>query len=151
MCHNIINICFRPKRDKKASAPSAPKKPTKDPLNRADPFNLINEEKAAIAEVRSSKRAAQLDSTFTQKVANGNLRRSLPCSGEFYLELRLYNTSEIATVAPAERWKKAVTALKTQIEVESPTWGHLHKLITNIDKQFMEVEPTFYSDKIQYK
>lgn len=50
-------------------------------------------------------------STFQSRVANGVSRRVASASGEFYVDLKVYNTNDFTKYAPDERWKKALLTL----------------------------------------
>lgn len=135
-------------RTKKRSTTAVVKQSTQ--FCKLDPFNLGSEEDLAVAQKKTTKKP-KLESVLWSRVASGSLRRQLPLSGEFYVELRVYNTTDAETQKADERWKKALVTLKVQLNDDSEQWAALQSFVQSSSSIFEEVEHTYYSDKIQFK
>lgn len=86
------------------------------------------------------------------RVANGKLRRTAPyIEGDFYVEVKVYNKTDAASTTPLERWKKALVALKVQINKDTPQWDALQTFMRRVHVVFQDSEPVFYSDNINIK
>lgn len=88
----------------------------------------------------------KLTSSLTRRVADGTLRQVAELSGEFFVELKIYNTADICDVDPRQRWEKAVATLRMQLTPDSPEWDITKKLFAKGKNKFEE-EATFYADK----
>lgn len=89
-------------------------------------------------------------SYFVNKVANGNERRTASLVGSYVLDLKLYHVNDIQNTESKDVWRKALVRVKVQTQDDTELWKSLQKLVTSIDKNFLD-EPQFYSDKISLK
>lgn len=93
-----------------------------------------------------ARAAPSLQSVLTRRVADGNLRRTADLVGDLFVELRLYNTKDIRSVAPRDRWEKSVLSLKYQTDSDSDELDLLRQFIRRVRAEFVE-EGTFFADK----
>ncbi|KAG7299657.1 hypothetical protein JYU34_016647, partial [Plutella xylostella] len=90
----------------------------------------------------------QLGSSIVTRVASGHVRRAAPTEGEFYVELKVYNTVDAASTTSQERWKKALVTVRLQADQDTPHWEALQKFMKSVYTLFEDTEPTFYGEKI---
>lgn len=88
----------------------------------------------------------QLRSSYSKRVADGVVRRSVQLEGDLYLDLKLYQVADIKDVDPRKRYEKAVLALKYQANFDSPQLGLLRQLLKHCKSSFTE-EGFFFADK----
>lgn len=102
-----------------------------------------------------TQKGSGIGSSFTSRIANGISRRSLVGEddiGEYFLDLKLYKSSDIANVPPETRYKKALSSLKLLLDEDSPAWEPLQLfLVTSFQTVFKNCEPKIYSDKVTIK
>lgn len=89
---------------------------------------------------------AQLKSSYSKRVADGVVRRSIQLEGDLYLDLKLYQVADIKKIDPRKRYEKAVLALKFQADFDSPELGVLRQLLKSCKRSFTE-EGVFFADK----
>lgn len=87
-------------------------------------------------------------STFQSRVANGISRRVASVHGEFYIDLKVYNTTDFIKYPFDERWKKALLTLKLQSDQGSTQWSLLQKFVKGCHDVFKDSNAVFYADKI---
>lgn len=120
-----------------------------------DLFGLLSDEDETLAVENSQRRGSaahpQLDSSLTTKVANGSVRRAAPLDGAYYVEVRVYSTSDALKTLPAERYKKALLTAKVQLNTGTSEWHDLQKFMKSLKKLFEDREPVFYSNKVNIK
>lgn len=119
-----------------------------------DLFGLLSEDDESFALENSHRRsvtAQKLGSSLTTKVANGVVRRAADFQGAYYVEVRVYSTSDALKSPPEQRYKKALVTLKAQLNTESREWRDLQKFMKNTKLLFGDTEPMFYSNKISFK
>ncbi|XP_052742485.1 uncharacterized protein LOC128198903 [Bicyclus anynana] len=90
-------------------------------------------------------RASALRSYFSRRVGTGyTLQRADPTkTGEYYIELRVYNAREAETQG-ADRWKRALITCKSAVEGDSATWRAVTKLVTAVKEEYSPVQPILY-------
>ncbi|XP_063822980.1 uncharacterized protein LOC135088509 [Ostrinia nubilalis] len=110
-------------------------------------FSIINKDERASAK----ETTRSIASSFTSRVSSGQCRRTAVTSGEFYIDLKVYNTDDVKNVPPEERYKKALAAVKLQCGEQSQEWEALQRFISSAYVIFEECEPTYYSNKINIK
>lgn len=88
----------------------------------------------------------ELRSSYSKRVADGVVRRSIKLEGDLYLDLKLYQVADIKDVEPRKRYEKAVLALKYQADFNSPQLGLLRQLLKRCKTSFTE-EGFFFADK----
>ncbi|KAI8426935.1 hypothetical protein MSG28_014605 [Choristoneura fumiferana] len=136
---NITKV-ENPNQNKKPSTPSsaAPKKmETKNPF---DVFGIFPEE------AHKPDGMGPLESSITSRVPNGTTKRACTLNGDYFLELRVYNTADISGVLIQKRWKKAFVTLRAQIVDESDEWEALQTFIKKISALFKDADVKFYSN-----
>lgn len=94
---------------------------------------------------------ADFGSSLISRVANGKVRRTADVSGDFYVEVKVYNKAEVASTPKEERWKKASVALKVQLNRNTPQWDGLQVFMRRTHEFFDNSEPVFYSNNISLK
>lgn len=112
-----------------------------------DIFGILSEDEELPT---ASPQQGCLSSSLTNKVANGAVRRVADIEGDYFVELRVYHSRD-ATVRNEDRWKKALLALKLQIDGDSVEWQHLQQFTKAAKRKFRDAEAKFYSDKINFK
>lgn len=87
---------------------------------------------------------APLLSYINRRVANGYCRQLYPNkSGKQYIELKIYNTSEIEKVSPMNRWRQAIVTIKSQTNTDTEAWRNLSKFIKDTREEYKSYPPTF--------
>lgn len=122
------------------------KKPAPAPVVTEDPFGLETATWQAPATA-----TGDLASSLLIRVANGKVRRTATLTGPYYVEVKVYDTSEAASSRPDERWKKTLVSLKAQLKTDSSQWDKLQVFMRGAHKLFEDSEPVYYSDKINFK
>lgn len=79
------------------------------------------------------------------------MRRTADVTGDFYVEVKVYNKAEVASTLREDRWKKASVALKVQLNRNTPQWDGLQVFMRRTHELFDNSEPVFYSDNINIK
>lgn len=112
---------------------SASMRPTSRDLFGTD-SNDEQEEEAV--ESTLNKKITPLHSYYMRKVANGISKQTNENKkGKFYLELNIYDHSEIERVAPYQ-WRHAIVTVKTRTNDETPAWNHLKEFLKETHKEF---------------
>lgn len=101
-------------------------------------------------EVPSPAASSPVASSLVIRVANGKVRRTADVSGDFFVELKVYCTKEIADTPRQERWKKAQVALKLQLSRDSTYWNELQKFVRRSHEAFASSEACYFSDNIHF-
>lgn len=90
-------------------------------------------------------RAAALRSFLTQRGASGfTTQRDPTKTGEYFVELRVYNSREAERLPSEERWKNALTTLKVATDFNTPLWAAVSKLIQAGKQDFAKIQPIMY-------
>lgn len=87
-----------------------------------------------------------MSSFFVNRVANGNERRTANTDGEFYIDCKVYKSSDARDTDPLELWKKALVRLKFQTDTDSPQWQKLQNFVRSVDMLF-ESQPKVFCEK----
>lgn len=111
-----------------------------------DLFGLVTVEESAAA-AQHSESPSQLSSVLNTRVANGIVSHRKAVDGEFYVEVKVYRTSDAASTRPEERWRKALTSLKIQMNPDGDEWRQLQVFFKTIRKSMNDVEPVFFGNK----
>lgn len=99
-------------------------------------------------DVKSQQRNPQgpLTSVLTRRVPDGKVRRSALLSGDLFIELKVYNVDDIKTIAPLDRWEKALVNLKLQVDSDSHEIKEITKLLKKCKERFVG-DAVFYAEK----
>lgn len=90
-------------------------------------------------------RAATLRSAFSQRVASGYSYQSDPTkTGQYFFELRVYNTREAERLSYNERWKQALVTLKLATDQNTGIWAALTGLVNAGQKEMRDIRPVLY-------
>lgn len=104
-----------------------------------------NESDAEFNEGTSSKRPV-LSSFFVNRVANGSERRNANTNGEYYVDCKVYKTSDARDTDSMALWKKALVRIKFQTDTDTSQWRKLQDFVRLADKLFEE-HPRLFIDK----
>lgn len=105
-----------------------------------------DEEDRDTHETTGKKPNTVLSSSITRRLATGHARQTLLTkAGTHYIELKVYRCDEIENVAPMNRWRQAVVAVKNRTDEGTEAWGHLTKFICATRKEFKSSPQTFLS------
>lgn len=89
--------------------------------------------------------AALLRSFFSQRGSNAYTTQRDPTrAGEYYVELRVYNTKEVEGEPSDERWKRALITLKTCVDSDTAIWRSLSELVKAAREDFKKIQPIMY-------
>lgn len=78
-----------------------------------------------------------LYSYFTRRMAKGYSRQiSETKEGKYYVEVKIYNTEEIKKVMPINRWRSAITTIKTKLDENKESWPHLKEFVKATQNDF---------------
>lgn len=94
---------------------------------------------------------SDLGSSLVARVDNGKVRRQAVLSGEFYVDIKVYAKSDVISIPREDRWRKALVALKVQLDRGSVQWNALQKFMQRAHDLFNNTEPTYFSDNIDFK
>lgn len=72
------------------------------------------------------------------------MRQAALLEGEFFFELRAYNTADIINLPYKQRFDKAAGVLRLQVQRNDPTW----RMVKNL---FDEGKPKFKSEAVFYQ
>ncbi|KAH9643099.1 hypothetical protein HF086_008815, partial [Spodoptera exigua] len=93
-------------------------------------------------------RAAALRSYLARRVGSGyTLQRDPPRSGQFYIELRVYDSKEAETLA-ANRWKRALFTLRSSHDDSGPVWKALTGLVSAAKQEYARIKPILYPSNV---
>lgn len=141
-----------PKTTPSTSASSSSKKMKINPVSKPhltarDLFGTDSDEEDGDTQTTAGKKPSTvLLSSITRRLATGHARQSLPTkTGTHYIELKVYRCDEIENVAPMNRWRQAVVALKNRTDEGTEAWGHLTKFMCATRKEFKSSSQTFMS------
>lgn len=56
--------------------------------------------------------------------------------GKYYVELKIYNVEEIKKISPINRWRYAITSIKTRIDENKESWRSLKEFVNQSRKDF---------------
>lgn len=94
---------------------------------------------------RTSKEVLQ--TYLTTRVPGGRVRREKHGQkGDYFVEVRVYDTDEAASAVPDQRWKHAQVTLKVKLNRETPQWGKLQEFMRRAHDLFEECEPVFFKE-----
>lgn len=93
----------------------------------------------------AEKQAAGLRSVLQRRVPGGKVCRYGQLSGDLFVDLKLYNVADISSIAPINRWEKALVSLKIQVDSNSPEVSYIKNALKICKKHFTE-EGTFYHE-----
>lgn len=110
-----------------------------------DLFGLLTEEESASADHQDT--TAVLPSVLTSRVANGSVIRRKLITGEFYVEVKLYKTSDAISTQPQDRWQKALNSVKIQINPGGGEWKQLQGFFKAVRNELDDTESVFYAKK----
>lgn len=106
---------------------------------------LFLQEEALLDNPLKPARAAALRSFFTRRGASGVTTQRDPAkTGEYFIELRVYNSREAERLPADERWKNALITLKTATDTNTPVWKAVAKLAQVGKEDFSNVQPIMY-------
>lgn len=78
-----------------------------------------------------------LYSYFTRRMAKGYSRQiSETKEGKYYVEVKIYNTEEIKKILPINRWRSAITTIKTKLDDSKESWVHLKEFVKSTQNDF---------------
>lgn len=109
-----------------------------------DLFGLLTEEEAS-ADLQVT--STLLPSVLSSRVANGSVVRRMNIDGEFYAELKVYKTSDAISTRSEERWQKALTSIKIQLNPDGDDWKQLQGFCKAVRNVLDEAESVFYAKK----
>lgn len=119
---------------------AAPKKKSSE--NLFDVFGLFPEESKSFTK---SGESDLLESSIVNRIPNGVTKRARSLDGNFFVELKVYHTADIRGELRQDRWKKAVLAVKAQIDDDTDEWQSLQKFIKKLKILFEGVDVKFYT------
>lgn len=93
----------------------------------------------------AEKHSAGPRSVLTRQVPGGKVCRYGQLSGELFVDLKLYNVADIASITSKDRWEKALVCLKIQVDPNSPEVSYIKKVL-KICKEHFTDEGTFYRE-----
>lgn len=79
-------------------------------------------------------------------MANGSEQRTANTDGEYYVDCKVYKTSDARDTDSMNLWKKALVRIKFQTDTDTSQWRKLQDFVHSVDKLFEE-PPRFYNDK----
>lgn len=86
-------------------------------------------------------------SSLSRRVAGGVTRQAaLFDDGSVFVDIRVFNTTDIHELSPYERYDKWSAQLRLRIDVEDPLWRDLKRVFESSRKRFKS-EPMYYADK----
>ncbi|XP_026744756.1 uncharacterized protein LOC113506097 [Trichoplusia ni] len=137
----------RDRSDKKGEGSSSKKsKPTIPPISppaRVTANELFGNEDSDKNEcVKSSTKTGNvppIHSYFTKRQAKGYSRQiSETKEGKYYeyVEVKIYDVEEIKKIMPMNRWRYAITSIKTKLDEDKESWHHIKEFILATQKDF---------------
>ncbi|KAL4702263.1 hypothetical protein ACJJTC_002858 [Scirpophaga incertulas] len=122
--------------------------PIKPParITAQDLFNSGSEEEDSVAQPSSSKPGKLVPpiySYLTRRESKGYSRRTMEKQqGKYYVEVKIYDTEEIKKIQPINRWRYAITTVKTKLNEDSRSWQHIKEFIREANKDFKSCPPS---------
>lgn len=113
--------------------------------NAFDLFGLLTAEETATAEQQET--SVVLPSVLNSRVANGSVIRRKYIDGEFYVEVKVYKTSDAISTRPEDRWQKALNSLKIQMNPNGDEWKQLQGFFKAVRNVLDDAESVFYANK----
>lgn len=111
---------------------------------KADIFAILkSEEKLNTLEVRDTSSST---SSFTARVSSGQVRRTTTLDGDYFVDIKVYNTADWVGYKPEERYKKALSYVKIQTDINSPEWEALQRFLGLAFVRFEHSEPVFFKN-----
>ncbi|XP_075980270.1 uncharacterized protein LOC142979281 [Anticarsia gemmatalis] len=128
------------------SQPSTTKK-TKAKATARDLFGTDSDDDDELHRSNTTgKKIAPIYSYVTRRLANGFSRQiDEDKTGNYYIELKIYNTDEIERVPPVNRWRHSVITIKNKTNSNTESWKHINEFIKETRKEFKNRTPTFIS------
>nr|XP_049694812.1 uncharacterized protein LOC126054231 [Helicoverpa armigera]XP_049703896.1 uncharacterized protein LOC126056152 isoform X2 [Helicoverpa armigera] len=78
-----------------------------------------------------------IHSYFTKRLRKGYSRQiSETKEGKYYVELKIYDVEEIKKIMPINRWRHAITTIKTKLDEDKESWHHIKDFILATQKDF---------------
>lgn len=89
-------------------------------------------------------RAAPLRSYLSRRVGSGYTLQSDPTRrGDYYIELRVYNTKEIEALG-TDRWKRALVTLRSSTNGDTRIWKAVTQLVVAAKEEYRCIQPVLY-------
>lgn len=96
------------------------------------------------ASISGGKEPPKLPCYITRRIANGYAKQFNPeKKGSLYVELKVYESSEIEQLSPMNRWRQAIIALKTRTENNAKSWGFLANYVREVREEFKPCVTSF--------
>lgn len=93
-------------------------------------------------------RASALKSFLSRRAGSGYTLQSDPARrGNYYFELRVYNSSEVETLL-SDRWKHSLVTFKCAVDENTVVWQNLRNLIDAAKDEFKTIQPILYPNNI---
>ncbi|XP_073954249.1 uncharacterized protein [Choristoneura fumiferana] len=108
-------------------------------------FGLVSKEEEHAAAGQNQN--DQLPAVLISRVANGVIIRRKKRDGEFYVDIKVYKTSDALSTSREERWKKALTSLKLQTNPDSTEWKQLQAFFNTTRELMKDTKSIFFADK----
>jgi hypothetical protein len=108
-------------------------------------FGLLTAEETATAEQPDT--TVVLPSVLTSRVANGSVIRRKLINGKFYVEVKLYKTSDAIRTHPQDRWQMALNSVKLQMNPDGAEWKQLQGFFKAVRNELDDAESVFYAKK----
>lgn len=113
-----------------------------------DLFYILQSEETASGRPKSG---GPVTSSFASRVSTGTSRRTALSEGDYFVDLKVYKTSDYVNNPTEVRYKTALVSVKLQCEDSSPSWEALQAFLGQAWTVFQDSEPVHYSDKINFK
>lgn len=137
----------RERSGKSGEGPSAKKsKPIISPVTlparvtAGELFGEDSDDEGSVTRTQSSIKTGNIPplySYFTRRMAKGYSRQiSETKEGKYYVEMKIYNTDEIKKIMPINRWRSAITTIKTKLDENKESWHHIKEFIKSTQKDF---------------
>lgn len=86
---------------------------------------------------RNGKPSPPIHSYLTRRQAKGYSRQVNDSSqGKYYVELKIYDVEEIKKIQPINRWRYAITTVKTRMNDDKLSWRYLKDFVREAQKDF---------------
>lgn len=114
-------------------------------LTAQDLFGNDSEEEVnpAPSSSKTGKPLPPLYSYFTKRESKGYTRRiNETLRGKYYVELKIYDAEEIRKIQPINRWRYAITTVKTSLDDDKEAWRHIKGFVRESQKGFLNCPTT---------
>lgn len=85
-----------------------------------------------------------LYSSLTRYLPTGTLRTAEVLTGEFFVEVRVFDSAAIQHLSYAKRYEEVQAVLRLQLSANDPQWGLIKELFKEGKKRFKK-EAVFYA------